>query len=76
MGQEKLKAPSHRMSGRNLGQSRFTGGETETQREAANREDLTLLKFLLAGKALQEKEYRTQNKMAITTTRPLNRGRI
>lgn len=53
-GEKKLKAPSHRMCGRNLSQPQVIDEETETQRGAANREDLsfvrlTLLKLLFWG---------------------------
>lgn len=44
VGEEKLKAPSHRVCGRNLDQSQFIDEETGTQRGAANREDLSFVR--------------------------------
>lgn len=43
-GEEKLKAPSHRVCGRNLNQSQLIDEETETRRGAPNREDLSFVK--------------------------------
>lgn len=81
-GEEKLKAPSHRMCDRNLGQPQVIDEETETQRGAANREHisfvrLTFLKLLFwgagCGVLFKRENIEFKYKMPVATTVPLNR---